>query len=78
MVCPPRAKNETLNKKWKTKKDAITKKEIALKECDIDQALKYANRSTYVTNKMLEDAKTLIKLLGIPYIDVIKILFYIL
>lgn len=68
--CPPKAKTETMKKRFIKKEDAKEKMKVALDEGDMDQALKYANRSTYVTRKMLDDAKKLIRLLGLPYIDV--------
>ena len=69
--CPPDEKEDMLMERFKRNIDAKNNLTVALNNGDTERAFKMASRSTVITNKMLEDAKTLIKLLGLPCIDVI-------
>ncbi|MGB1899509.1 MAG: flap structure-specific endonuclease, partial [Candidatus Kariarchaeum pelagius] len=43
--------------------------EKALKEGDLVRARKFATRANYLTSDMIDDAKKLLSLMGIPVID---------
>jgi flap endonuclease-1 len=68
----PEAKKKILEKRKQKKELADKNKVQAIEENDMEQVLKYAGQSVRVTEKMTEDAKTLIKLLGLPLIEVNK------
>jgi flap endonuclease-1 len=68
---PPLEKEKILLNRFQTKSDAYNKMNIAISNGDTERALKMASQTTSITLKMTEDAKTLIKLLGLPWIDVI-------
>jgi flap endonuclease-1 len=67
---PPTEKWSTLSERQKKKEESNERKEVALSNGDLDQALKYANRSISISNLMIEDAISLIKFLGLPCIQV--------
>lgn len=71
--CPPEAKTRVIQDRQDKREDAFEKMEVALNQGDMEVALKYANRTAYITEKMMDDAKMLLELLGLPYIQVILI-----
>lgn len=66
---PPEAKRNTLRGRKKRKEDAAKNEEEAKDEGDMEKALKFANQTVRITEQMTNDAKKLIKLLGIPMIE---------
>lgn len=66
---PPKLKQEERQRRRKRKEDAQKKYEEAKKEGNIKNMKKYAARTAFLTKKMQEEAKQLIKLLGMDYID---------
>lgn len=67
---PPEAKKKLLAERKKKKEEADQNKEAAIEEGDAEKVLKYAGQSVRVTSQMTSDAKTLIKLLGLPLVEV--------
>jgi len=68
---PPEAKMKLLGERKQKKKEAEEKKEKALDENDMEKVLKYANQSVKISALMIQDAKKLVELLGLPVIEVI-------
>ncbi len=66
---PPEAKKNVLKKRKEIKENAEKEKSEAKDEGDMEKALKFANQTIRIDKKMVEDAKKLIKLLGIPVIE---------
>ena len=66
---PPEAKKNVLKKRKEIKENAEKEKSEAKDEGDMEKALKFANQTIKIDNKMVDDAKKLIKLLGIPVIE---------
>ncbi len=66
---PPDMKMKTLQERKKRKEEAQTVIEEAKESGDMDKVLRYAGMSVKVTSQMTEDAKELIKLLGLPVIE---------
>jgi flap endonuclease-1 len=66
---PPEAKSKVLQERRKKKDTAEEQMEVAKEEGDNERILKLAGQSVRVTSQMTEDAKTLIKLLGLPLIE---------
>ena len=70
---PPEAKSKLLGERKQKKMDAEENKQKAIEDNDMAKALKFANQSVKITSKMMEDAKNIVKLLGLPMIEVYKI-----
>ena len=66
---PPDLKKRVLDERKKKKQSAETSKSEAVETGDFDKALKFANQSVKITTQMLDDAKRLVKLLGLPMIE---------
>ncbi len=64
---PPEFKFATLDERKKTRIEAMSKWQEA-KAAGGEDAFKYAQASSHVKGNMVEDAKTLLKLMGIPVI----------
>lgn len=62
---PPSHKLNQLYRRRQIKEEAAEKTESALEEGDVDQAVKQKKRTIFVTETEREDAKTLIRLMGI-------------
>ena len=67
---PPEAKSKVLDERKKNKDKAESQMEVAKDQGDDERLLKLAGQSVRVTKQMTEDAKTLVKLLGLPMIEV--------
>ena len=67
---PPEAKSKLLGERKQKKIDAEENKQKALDNNDMEKALKFANQSVKVTTKMIEDAKNIVALLGLPVVEV--------
>jgi flap endonuclease-1 len=70
---PPDAKLRLLGERKQKKNDAEENKQKAIDNNDMEKALKFANQSIKISSKMIEDAKNVITLLGLPMIEVNKI-----
>jgi len=66
---PPEMKAEELKRRKERKAYALEKQEHAEEEGKLDEAKMMAGRSVKVTPEMTEDAKRLIKLMGLPLIE---------
>jgi len=66
---PPELKSAETKKRRKAKKQAEEKFEQAKKEEDIEGMKKYASRTSRLTPEMVEEAKKLLKYLGIPILQ---------
>jgi len=66
---PPELKKETLKKRSAIRTDAIQKHEKALKEGNLEDAKKFGSRALKLTPEMVEDAKLLIKAMGLPVVQ---------
>ena len=66
---PPDAKMNTLRGRKEIKDNAEKEKDEAKDQGDMEKALKFANQTIRIDQKMTDDAKKLISLLGIPVIE---------
>ena len=66
---PPEAKIHVLKQRKERKENAEKEKDELKDEGKMEEALKFANQTIKITQKMTDDAKKLIKLLGIPMIE---------
>jgi flap endonuclease-1 len=66
---PPEAKYKVIQERKKKKENAEEQMEAAKDEGDNERILKLAGQSVRVTSTMTQDAKTLVKLLGLPVIE---------
>jgi flap endonuclease-1 len=66
---PPSLKAAEIERRKQVKKDATVKYEKALAEGNIEDMRKYAQQTTAMQDGMIDDAKRLLDLFGIPHID---------
>lgn len=66
---PPELKNKELEKRKALKAAAEEEKEAAIAEGDMERAKQMAGRSIRITPEMMEDAKKLVRLMGVPLIE---------
>ncbi|VVC00727.1 Flap endonuclease 1 [uncultured archaeon] len=66
---PPALKGETLKKRHEIRTDAIEKHEKALKDGDMAEAKKWGSRALRLDQRMIDDAKQLVSLMGFPAIN---------
>ena len=66
---PPELKRKEQERRHEMKKEAMLLYEKAVQEEDIDSMKKYAARATALKKEMIEDAKELIRILGLPVVD---------
>jgi flap endonuclease-1 len=66
---PPEAKKRLLQERKKKKEKAVDDQREAQEAGDMDKVLKFAGMSVKVTSQMTNDAKELIRLLGLPVIE---------
>lgn len=66
---PPEFKNKELRMREKAREEARVKWEEALAAGEIEEAKKYAQRATKVNEQLINDAKELLELMGIPWIQ---------
>ncbi|MFH0961584.1 MAG: flap endonuclease-1 [archaeon] len=62
-------KAETIRKREETKKKAEEKYEAAVEEGDLESARKYAQATSRLDTQMIEEAKSLLKAMGIPVVN---------
>ncbi len=65
----PKLKTKELERRRTLKEEARTKYKIAVKKKDIAAMKKYAGRFSYLSPEMVDQAKELVKLLGLPVIQ---------
>jgi flap endonuclease-1 len=65
----PELKHRELEKRAEIKMEAQKKFEEAVKEKDVEAMQKYGGRTARLTKEMVEDAKTLLTLMGVPVIQ---------
>jgi len=66
---PSKLKSETLKKRREARTDAAQKSETALQEGNLEEAQKFGSRALKLTPDMVEEAKELLRLLGIPVVE---------
>ena len=66
---PPEFKKSEIIDRKERKKDAEVKREIAIEAGDMEEASKYAQATSRITSEILDDTKTLLRYLGIPYVQ---------
>ncbi|MEM3786652.1 MAG: flap endonuclease-1 [Nitrososphaeria archaeon] len=66
---PPILKSMELTRRKTLKEEARIKYSIALEKGDMDEAAKFAKRTSYLTDKMIDEAKKLLDLMGVPWIQ---------
>ena len=66
---PPVLKAKEITKRQEIKKIAETKRDAAIADGKLEEASKYAQATSRITPDILKDTKTLLRLLGIPYIQ---------
>lgn len=66
---PPAMKEIEIKRRMKIKEDALTQYDEAIKIGDFDEAKKFAQMTSKLKDDMVEDAKTLLNFLGIPWIQ---------
>ncbi|MCD6466262.1 flap endonuclease-1 [Candidatus Bathyarchaeota archaeon] len=66
---PPALKEAEIKRRMKVKEEAVKKYEAALKEGKIEEARKYAQMTSRLKDYMTEDAKRLLTLMGVPWVQ---------
>ena len=66
---PPSLKSMEIERRRRAKKDAAIKYEKAVRDGDTSSARKYAQQTTAMNDEMIDDAKKLLGMFGIPCID---------
>lgn len=66
---PPELKGETVNKRIQARQESEKKWKEALEKGDLEEARKYAVRSSRMSPEIVETSKKLLELMGIPYIQ---------
>ena len=66
---PPKLKSKELDKRKETKKQAEEEKKEAIESGDMERAKQMAGRTIRVTSDMSNDAKKLLRLMGVPVIE---------
>lgn len=65
----PELKTKELQRRRELKEEARVKYKIAVKKKDIEGMKKYAGRFSYLSKEMVDQAKELVKLLGLPVVQ---------
>lgn len=66
---PPELKKRELEKRRETREEAMEKWKEALTRGELEEARKYAQRASRVNEQLINDAKKLLTLMGIPWIQ---------
>ena len=66
---PPEYKKKELEKRAEAREEALEKWEMALARGELEEAKKYAQRASKVNEILIEDAKKLLELMGIPWVQ---------
>ncbi len=65
----PEFKAETVEERVKVREEAEEKWKEALRRGDLEEARKYAQAALMVTDEMVEDAKQILRLMGVPVVQ---------
>ncbi|WEU39673.1 MAG: flap endonuclease-1 [Candidatus Odinarchaeum yellowstonii] len=66
---PPSLKIDTIKAREEVRKESQEKWSLAVEAGDYEGAKKYAQASSALTKDMVEESKTLLKLMGVPFIE---------
>ena len=66
---PPALKEMELKRRMKVREEALIKYEQALREGRLEEARKYAQQAAKLKDQMVEDAKRLLTLMGVPWVQ---------
>lgn len=66
---PPVMKSGELERRKKAKEEAKENLETAKEEGDMEAAAKFAQRTVHISREMTEDAKRMLRLMGVPIIE---------
>lgn len=66
---PPSLKELEIKRRMKAKEEAVTKYEAALRRGDLVEARSYAQMTSHLKDMMVDDAKRLLNLMGIPTVQ---------
>lgn len=66
---PPSLKNKTIEERIETKSQAYSEWQLALTEGRLEDAKKYASRTSKLTPEMKSDAIKLLNFMGVPYVQ---------
>jgi len=66
---PPALKEAEIKRRMRIKEEALKKYEAALKEGRIEEARMYAQMTSRLKDYMADDAKRLLKLMGVPWVQ---------
>ena len=66
---PPQHKLDELYRRRQIKEEALTKTESAREVGDIEEAVRQSKRQIFISSQEREDAKQLLRLMGLPVVD---------
>ncbi len=66
---PPTLKMRTVSERRKVREEAMEKWKDALARGDVEEARKYAQAASFITNEMINESKNLLEALGVPYVQ---------
>ena len=66
---PPALKEAEIKRRMEIREEALLKYEQALKEGRLEEARKYAQQAAKLKDEMVEDAKRLLTLMGVPWVQ---------
>ena len=66
---PPEMKAQTIEKRREIRSRAFEKWELAKERGDVEEALKYATASAQISPEIIEEAKELLRLMGVPVVE---------
>jgi len=66
---PPALKEAEIKRRMEVREEALVKYEQALREGRLEEARKYAQQAARLKDEMVEDAKRLLTLMGIPWVQ---------
>lgn len=66
---PPELKLETVEERVKIRKEAAKRWEEAIERGDLEEARKFAQASSKLTDEMVEESKRLLEAMGVPYVQ---------
>ena len=66
---PPALKMRTVNERKRLREEAKEKWEEALARGEIEEARKYAQAASFITDEMISESKELLEALGVPYVQ---------
>ncbi|MEX2750246.1 MAG: FEN1 family endonuclease, partial [Candidatus Freyarchaeota archaeon] len=66
---PPELKLETVEERVKVRREAAKRWEEALEKGDLEEARKFAQASSKLTDEIVEESKRLLEAMGVPYVQ---------